>query len=97
MPENNVSIEKLWDKLDRVETRIGDRVDAVGKDVLSLALDMREAQVELKKNSSALIDHAQAIETLKDRDRGVMAIASALGGLIGAATAAAFKIFGGQQ
>ena len=46
----------------------------------------------LEKNR---IRDADDIEALKNKDRGVLALASAIGGAIGAGTAAAIKFFGG--
>src|SRR3990170_300919 len=73
-----------------------DKLDAVKSDVASLSRELGEVNTMTKLNNDVLIRHADEIDDLNKRDRGVMAIATALGGAIGVAVSWALMVITGR-
>jgi hypothetical protein len=87
----------FYDTMQKVEGRIVDKIEGVNGKVSELSREVGETKTLVKGNSDKLSNHTDDIENLKDKDRGVLALASTIGGAIGAGTAAALKFFGGGE
>ena len=73
-----------------------EKLDAVKSDVATLSRELGEVNTMTKLNNEVLVRHADELDGLNKRDRGVMAIATALGGGIGVAVSWALMVITGR-
>ena len=88
----DAELKEVNRRLEHIETKLDRHLDWQQKAEARLA-EGAERFRTLTQNDVA---HAAAVEQLRNSQRGVLALASTIGGAIGGAIAAAMKIFGGQ-
>ncbi len=83
MPE--LTAKDFYETMSKVEGRIFSKIDGIKKDVGDLSREVGEVKTVVDGNATKIQTNSNDIEYLERRDKGVMAIASAIGGAIGTA------------
>ena len=93
---NELNAKDFYDTMTKVEGRIVAKIDGVKTDVAKLSREVGEVERDVTNNGVILDAACKDIEYLERRDKGIMAVATALGGAIGTAGAYVISVIKGE-
>jgi archaellum component FlaC len=78
-----LTAKDFYETMSKVEGRIFSKIDEVKKDVGDLSREVGEVKTVVENNATKIQTNSEDIEYLERRDKGIMALASGIGGAIG--------------
>ena len=81
MPE--LTAKDFYETMSKVEGRIVGKIDGVKSEVADLSREVGEVKTAVDGNATKIKTNSEDIEYLERRDKGIMALASGIGGAIG--------------
>lgn len=93
---DSVTQKQFYETMNNVKGEVISKIDGLKVDISDLGREMGEIKTTGKANADNIERNCDQIEEIQKQQRGFAAIASMIGGAIGAASAVVLKIFGNE-
>lgn len=85
---NHVTQKQFYDAMREVSDRIVGKIDGVKEDIATVDREVGEIKISVEAQEKKLNSVCDDVQALEDRERGMIARSSAIGGAIGSTVAA---------